>query len=153
MVYAQGALDLVRHFVNNPGHSPEDGPFFPTFIVLLVVDVEPNIQCCSLWWIIIDLFLQEAINIRIIDSDYEGVLGLRFVVDLHFLEGVKAGQSKGKWEKWCTRVVSLFGGNDMLANLEFGKLCVLVEKHRRTGVFASSQKAELRNSKSKGKEL
>ena len=77
MAHAQGTLNLFFNVVDNPRHRYRDNFF--------VIDFETAYsQGFCLGRIVIDLFFGETIDVSIVDSDHESVLGLGLKVNPHF---------------------------------------------------------------------
>ena len=77
MTHAQGSLNLFFDFVDNPWYRSRDR--------LFIVDSETVYsQGFCLGRIEIDLFFGKTIDVSIVDSDHESVLGLGLKVNPHF---------------------------------------------------------------------
>ena len=152
MAHAQGSLNLVFDIVYYPGHLSGDSPFTLAIATLLVVDVEVATERFSFGGIEVDLLLNKAIDVGVVDFDDKGVLGLWLVVHPHFCEGRQAAQGDGEGEEGVFRG-ALLGTDDILANGKLGELGQHVENYGHANILTLAQEAELGTSKARSKQI
>ena len=85
-----------------------------------IIQIKLYSQCLGFGGIIINFLLYKTINVVTVDSEFEDILWLRLIINLHFCEGRQTAEGNGK-RKELVSSVSLPDRNDMLANCQLRK--------------------------------
>ena len=73
-----------------------DSPFRPASVLLFIIDVELDLECFGFRRIIIDFFLNEAVNTSVINLDDKSILWLGLIINPYFCERRYAVQGNNK---------------------------------------------------------